>query len=99
MIAPGKTKTRPRGAPRRPAVIKDAPAIDSTKVYPWSSFKSITGLGDDALQAAQKAGLIVRQVHGRKFVAGKDFMTYLDAVSRVTADAPRAAPTATVGNG
>lgn len=52
-------------------------AIDPMRLYPKRAFQRVSGFGDAAWRAARKNGLVVRQLHGRSFVHGADFIRYV----------------------
>jgi hypothetical protein len=61
--------------------------IESGKSYQLDSFKKLTGLGDHAMRSARRKcselGItLVRRLHGRAFVRGDDWLTYLEAATR-----------------
>jgi len=52
-------------------------AIESGKIYPLETFKRISGLKNHAIRQARRAGLRVRRKHGRAFVLGDEFISYI----------------------
>ena len=47
--------------------------IESGKVYGLKEFKRITGLGDAAVRAARKKGLVIKRIGLRSYVRGEDW--------------------------
>jgi hypothetical protein len=56
-------------------------SIHPDVAYPLPAFKVATGLGDKALRQARRAGLRILYLHGRGFVRGSDFLSYLDRIA------------------
>jgi hypothetical protein len=55
-----------------------AGAISEMEVYPINLFMALTGWSKGALATARRAGLRVIVAGGRRFVLGRDFVSYLD---------------------
>jgi hypothetical protein len=55
--------------------------ILSDATYPLREFQRISGLGDSALRAARRKGLVVTRVGRCGFVTGRDFYGYLQALA------------------
>ena len=60
--------------------------IDVTAVYHVDKFRQCVGWGIAAFRQAKCNGLRVRHVHGRCYVHGRDFASYLDAQSMESVD-------------
>ena len=55
--------------------------IDVTAIYHVDTFRRGVGWGIAAFRQAKRNGLRVRHVHGRCYVHGRDFATYLDSLA------------------
>ena len=60
-------------------------SIDRNRVYGLKAFLELTCIGEAGLRAARRNGLLVRYAHGRAFIPGQAWFTYLDSAST---DAP-----------
>jgi hypothetical protein len=60
--------------------------IDVAAVYHVEEFRRRVGWGIAAFRQAKRNGLRVRHVHGRCYVHGRDFASYLDAQSTEDVD-------------
>ena len=52
--------------------------IETGKVYPINTFRTLTGLGAGAMREARKKGLTVRKVGLRSYVLGADFLEFVE---------------------
>lgn len=60
------------------STLKCSEPILTTAVYTKSQLKERAGIGETAYQQAQKAGLVVRHVHGRSFITGQAWLNYVE---------------------
>ena len=67
--------------------VKTTPTeIDVNRIYHVVAFRESVGWGIAAFRQAKRNGLRVRHVHGRCYVHGRDFASYLDAQSTEDVD-------------
>jgi hypothetical protein len=64
-----------------PQKVPPAPVL-ADAVFPKELFKLLADIGESAFQAARKNGLRVINVHGRAYVLGKDWISYLESQSQ-----------------
>lgn len=65
-----------------PATKQTTGPIASGTLYPLSTFKTLSGLSTAAMRAARLSGLKVKYIGKRCFVAGADFIAYVNANGR-----------------
>ena len=54
-----------------------AAEIRADSAYPLDEFARVTGLGEAAIRAARRRGLLVRRCGRNSFVLGSDWLDYL----------------------
>ncbi len=64
---------------RRPRVELADERIAASEVYSLASFQARTGLGRAAIRACRRAGLSVVKVGSRNFIAGRDWIEFLES--------------------
>ena len=56
-------------------------SIDRDRAYWLKTFLEIQPIGDTGLRSARRNGFKVRYAHGRAFVLGSDWLSYLESAS------------------
>lgn len=62
--------------------------IDPRLDYPIAAFKRLAGVGDAWLRSARRDGLRVVYAHGRGFIRGCDFCSYIDGIAEREQNGP-----------
>lgn len=62
----------------------EAGIIRHDESYSLSTFRAFTGMGSAALREAKLKGLKIRQSGRKRYVLGKDWLSYLESLDAVT---------------
>jgi hypothetical protein len=65
----------------RPASARPLQAVSENEVVPLAELDSRLGLGPSAIRMARRQGLKVHRIGRRKFVIGRDLITFLESRS------------------
>lgn len=75
-----KNGASPRGVEHRAAI--PSGVIRADELYTIDEFKKRLGIKDSTLRAARRAGFSISYLHGRAYILGKDWITYVTNAGR-----------------
>ena len=79
----GDRKNGQRSSPSGGSPPAPSPGVIARgETYTLPDFKRRTGLGDNSLRLARRAGLRVIYAHGKAFVLGDDWHAYLERIAQ-----------------